>query len=147
MLSTSEAFLLAPTRPSTPIWSWLGFLAAAIGAVGLIGLFATYAAPLPLQRALAREAALDAALAASRGPDPAAALEALRPRLDDSAAALLPYSADEPARIARERPLMRARLETEAAIVAVRLRWLIGLVTLMAIVFAAAVLRGLTRSL
>ena len=31
--------------------------------VGLTGLFATFAAPLPLQRALLREAALDEALA------------------------------------------------------------------------------------
>lgn len=129
-------------QASPPIWTWLGFLAAAIGAVGLIGLFATYAAPLPLQRALAREAALDDALAAAREPDPARALEALRPRLDDSAASLLPYTPDMEQRVARERPAMRARLEAEQAAIARRLRWLIAIVTLMAVAFATAVLRG-----
>lgn len=135
------------TRATAPaLWSWLGFLAAAIGAVGLIGLFATFAAPLPLQRAMAREAALDEAVTIARGPDPAVALEALRPRLDDSAGAVLPYAPDLEARVARERPAMRARFATEAAIVATRLRWLIGMVTLMAVTFAAAVLRGASRT-
>lgn len=133
-------------KPTTPIWTWLGFLAAAICAVGLIGLFATFAAPLPLQRAMAREAALDDALAIGRGADPAATLETLRPRLDDSAASILPFSPDLEARVARERPLMRQRFQAEAAAVAQRLRWLVGMVTLMSIAFAAAVLRGVTRS-
>ena len=136
----------ASPSPSPPIWTWLGFLAAAICAVGLMGLFATFAAPLPLQRALAREAALDDALAIARGADPAPALEALRSRLDDSAAVVLPYAPDFEARVARERPAMRARLEAEAAAIARRLRLLVVVVTLMAIAFAAAVLRGVTRT-
>ncbi len=132
--------------PTPSLWTWLGFLAAAICAVGLIGLFATFAAPLPLQRAMAREAALDEAVAIARTADPAPALEALRPRLDDSAAVLLPYTPDLEARITRERPAMRRRFEAEAAAIARRLRLLVVVVTVMAIAFAAAVLRGVTRS-
>lgn len=135
-----------PEAPSPPIWTWLGFLAAAIGAVGLIGLFATVAAPLPLERALAREAALDEALLLASGPNPAPSLEALRPRLDDSADAILPYAPGIEARIAQERPAMRARMQADADAIAVRLRWLVVVVTLMSVAFAAAVLRGITRS-
>ena len=39
--------------------TWIAFLAMAFVVVGLAGLFASYAVPLPLQRAIAREAALD----------------------------------------------------------------------------------------
>jgi hypothetical protein len=138
---------LTQTRPDAPsIWTWLGFLAAAIGAVGLMGLFATFAAPLPLQRALAREAALDRVLVLAHGADPATALEALRPSLDDSADAVLPYGPGIEERVARERPAMRARMEADAAAVAIRLRWLVCVVTVMAVAFAAAVLRGASRS-
>src|SRR5665213_1095854 len=70
-----------------PNLATMGFLAVAFAMVGLIGLVASYAAPLPLERALARDAALDAVLAT--GGD-AAAIEALRPRLAESADALLP---------------------------------------------------------
>jgi hypothetical protein len=108
--------------------------------VGLAGLFASYAVPLPLQRALARDAALDAALAAVHGPAPAAALEALRPELGDSAEALLPPGGDMAAKIAAERTAMRARLLAEAQAVATRTRWLLAIVTLMGTAFGVAVL-------
>ena len=74
--------------------TWFAFLAMAFAVVGLTGAFASFAAPLPLHRALTREAALDDALIAVSAPDPKAALEALRPRLGDSAAALLPIAGD-----------------------------------------------------
>jgi hypothetical protein len=129
-----------------PGGSWMAFLAMTFAVVGLAGLFASYAAPLPLQRALARDAALDAAAAAVRGPDPQAAIEALRPRLDDSAAALLPVGGDMPARIARERAAMRARFLAEADTTDLRLHWLIALITIMGGLFGIAIMRFSARA-
>ncbi len=76
-----------------PNLATMGFLAVAFAMVGLIGLIASYAAPLPLERAMARDAALDAVLEQA-GSDPAAAIEALRPRLAESADALLAAGGD-----------------------------------------------------
>jgi len=68
------------------------FVAMAFAVVGLTGVFATFAAPLPLERALAREAALDEALRptdverlslVAAGPDLAGA-NVERPRLAGS---------------------------------------------------------------
>jgi len=118
----------------------VAFLVMAFVVVGLTGVFASYAVPLPLQRALAREAALDDALAAARGPDPRDAVAALQDRLDDSAAAVLPVGGDMAARIAAERTAMRARFLAEAAAVATRVRWLICVITVMAALFGVAVL-------
>jgi hypothetical protein len=120
--------------------TWMAGLAMAFVIVGLTGLFASFATPLPLERALAREAALDDALTAAKGADAAAAIEALRPRLDDSAAALLPVGGDMAARIAAERIAMRARFQLEADTVVTRLRWLICVITVMAAAFGIAVL-------
>jgi hypothetical protein len=119
--------------------TWMAFLTMAFAVVGLVGLFASFAAPLPLERALARDAALDDALRIAQSPDPAAALAALAPRLDDSAAALHPGD-DLPAQVARERAAMRARFLAEADATAMRLRWLIALITLTGAAFGAAVL-------
>jgi len=137
----------APTGAPKPRINptWVAFLAMAFVIVGLAGLFASYAVPLPLERAVAREQALDAALAAAHGADPAAALEALRPQLGDSAAALLPPGGDMDARIAAERVAMRAHLLAEAAAVAGRTRFLLAVVTLMAAVFGVAVLHMARR--
>jgi hypothetical protein len=122
--------------------AWIGFLCMAFAVVGLTGLFATYAAPLPRERELAREVALDDALA--RGPDPAA-LEALRDRLDDSAAAVLTGDAPLAERVQAERLAMRARFDAEAAATDTRLRWLVCVVTLMAASFGAAIIGGMAR--
>jgi hypothetical protein len=123
----------------------LAFVAVAFGIVGLIGVFATYAGPLPLEREAAREVALDSALAAARGADPAVALEALRPRLDDSAGVLKGGVEGIEPRIAAERAAMRERFAAEAAATGLRLRWLIVMVTLMAFVFATTMLGGAIR--
>ncbi len=120
--------------------TWSAFLAMAFVVVGLAGLFASYAVPLPLERALAREAALDAAQAAAHGADPAAALAVLRPELGDSADAVLAPGGDRDARIAAERVAMRARLLAEADAVALRTRFLLAVVTLMAAAFGIAIL-------
>lgn len=122
--------------------TWIGFLIVTFAIVGLTGLFATFAAPLPLERAVAREQALDDAQAASHRPDAAQAIEALRPRLDDSADALLPIGGDMDARIARERTAMRTRLQTEADAISTRLIWMISVVTVMGALFGVAVLKA-----
>ncbi len=136
---------LQPRSAKNPFATWAAFLAMTIAVVGLVGLFATYACVLPLQRAMARDRALDDATAALHDADPAAAMEALRPRLDDSAAALLPVGGDMPARIAAERTAMHARLSADAEVTAVRVRWMIGIVTVMSIVFGAAILKIASR--
>ena len=123
--------------------SWLGFLLVAFATVGLAGFFAAFAAPLPLQRQAAREAALDAALVAAAQPEAAAALDRLRPSLGESAAAILAVGPDSsapdlPARVAAERRAMRGRFAHEADVVASRLRWLVGIVTVMAAAFGVA---------
>ncbi len=120
--------------------TWTAFLASAFLVVGLMGLFATFAAPLPLERALARETALDDALAIVGTPDQGAQLESLRPRLDDSAAAVIDGSGDLRDRIAAARVAMRVRLQREADAIAGRLRLLIVVVTCVAALFGAIVL-------
>lgn len=127
-----------PPRPGVPA-TWIAFLVSAFVVVGLTGLFGTYAAPLNLQRAMAREEALDDALQAA-GRNDIAALEALRPRLAESAAAILPPGGDMAARIAAARAAMRAQLTAEAEEAATRSRWLIVVMTLMGAAFGAAVL-------
>jgi hypothetical protein len=86
----------------------LGFLMMSFFVLGLTGLLAAHVAPLPLDRALQREAALDEALAAARAGN-LAALEAMRPRLGDSARNILPAGTDFEAKVAAERTAMRAR--------------------------------------
>jgi hypothetical protein len=122
--------------------TWTAFLAMAFIVVGLSGVFASYAAPLPLARAVEREGALDDAAAAAHRPDAAAAIAALRPRLAESADALLPVGGDMDARIAAERRAMRARLTAEAQAAATRARWIIVLVTLTGTAFGVAVLHA-----
>jgi hypothetical protein len=125
--------------------TWMGFLAMAFAVVGLTGLFATYAAPLPLQRALARDAALDELLAQAGSPDLPATFERLRPRLAESGDALTPSLQDLPAHIATERAAMRTRFLTEADAAANRLRWMIGIATIMAAIFGMAILQIASR--
>ncbi len=123
----------------------LAFVAMAFVVVGLIGIFSTYAAPLPLERAMARETALDAALEAGKSSNPETALAALKIRLDDSAGVLTGGADGIEARVARERVAMRARFDAEAAATGLRLRWLIGMVTLMGFVFAITMMGGAVR--
>ncbi len=123
----------------------LAFVAMAFAIVGLIGIFATYAGPLPLERAVARETALDAVLAAAKSGNPEAALDALKPELDDSAVVLKGGVEGIEQRVAAERVAMRARFTADAAATGVRLRWLIGMITLMGWVFTITMLGGSIR--
>ena len=136
-------------------YSMAGFLAMAFAVVGLTGLMAAHLAPLPLQRALAREAVLDEALAAARGPGSGAALEALRMRLGDSAAAVLASSPELETRIAAERLetriaaerlAMRARRVAEAEATGLRLRVMLAVVTVLAGGFAVVLVLAGRRS-
>ena len=111
----------------------------------MTGMFATFAAPIALQRAVLRDEALDAARAALAAPNPAAALEALRPRLDDSAAALLPIGGNMEARIDAERIAMHARMRIDHEATALRLRWLMAVVTIGSAAFGAAILASAGR--
>ncbi len=114
----------------------LGFLAMAFAVVGLTGMLAGHVGRLPLERALAREAVLDEALAAGRAGD-TAALEALRVRLGESAAAILPAGDGFDARLAGERVAMRARRMAEAGAIGLRLQVMLVVVTLLAGGFGA----------
>lgn len=117
----------------------LAFLAMAFLIVGLAGVFAAIAAPMPMHRALLRDAALDAALDAASRPDPQAALQALAPRLGESLEALAGADAASlPARIHTERAAMRGRFLSEAEALGSRLRLLVIVVTLCATAFGMA---------
>jgi hypothetical protein len=94
---------------------------------------------------LARESALDDAAAAARLPDPQPAIEALRPRLGDSAAALLPVGPDLAERIAQERAAMRVRFLRDAGNTEIQLRLMIGIITIAAAVFGIAILAIASR--
>ncbi len=128
--------------------TWIGFLAMAFVVVGLAGIFGTYAAQLPLQRELARQATLDQAAALAAQPDQTAALDALRPALGDSAAAILDAKGpgDLGRRIAAERVAVRAQFSAEADDDALRLRILIAVVTLAGALFGAAVVSITTKT-
>jgi hypothetical protein len=121
------------TRPGA---ARLGFLAMAFAVVGLTGLLAAHVGRLPLERALAREVVLDQALAAGRAGD-AAALEALRVKLGESAKEILPMGDGFEARLAAERVAMRARRMGEAQSVGLRLQVMLVVVTLLAGGFGA----------
>ena len=119
-----------------------GFLAMAFAVVGMTGLLAAHVGRLPLERAMQREAVLDEVLAAAGN---ATALEALRPRLGDSAAAVLPGGADIAGRVAAERVAMRARRLAEADATAMRLRVLLIVVTVVAGAVGIAALLAVRR--
>jgi hypothetical protein len=126
--------------------SIIGFIAICYGIIGLVGLFATFAIPVPLERAIAREQTLDEALVALRGPTPQISIDALRDRLDDSAAAFTPLPANPDAAIAAERRAMRARMQDDSAAIGERMRWMIGVITLLAGGFGIAMTGGGRRS-
>lgn len=137
---------MCPLMATNARGTWIGFLIMTFAVVGLTGLFASFAAPLPLERIITREQALDAALVAVHGPNPATDLASLRLRLDESAAALTPLGGDMDSRIARERIAMRSRLLAEADAVATRLRWMISVITIMGAAFGVAILHLARRN-
>ncbi len=123
--------------------TWMAFLAMTFAVVGMVGLFASYAAPIPLERALARDATLDEALAAG---DSKARLEPLRDRLDDSAALVIDGAGPLVDRVAMARAAMHAALLQDAAETGTRLRLMISVVTVLGAVFGAVILGAMARS-
>ena len=126
--------------------SIIGFIAMCYGIIGLVGLFATFAIPLPLQRAMAREATLDEAQIALHSANPKDALEKLKLRLDDSYDALSTLPADPDRAIAAERVAMRARMQEDSTAIAERMRLMIGVITILAGGFGIAMSGGGRRS-
>ncbi len=124
--------------------TWTGFLIMAFAIVGLLGAFATFAAQIPFDRAMARSQALDQAVAAARSADPKAALDALRPRLGDSADALLAEPLPGPdgiaARAASERTRMLAELHADSQDYGFRLRIVIAAFTAASALFGVMVI-------
>jgi len=115
----------------------MGFMAMTFAVVGLTGLFASYAAPLPLERAMQREAAFDAALAPSLST---ADRTALRDQLGEDADEVLNGSGDLTQRVEAARHAARRRFQTEEAAVTNRLRLLVLVVTGAGALFGVALM-------
>jgi hypothetical protein len=111
-----------------------------------VGIFASYAVPVPLVRAVAREAALDEAQLALHSADPKAGLESLKLKLDDSYDVLIKLPVDPDRAVAAERVAMRTRMLADSAAIGERMRWMITVVTLMAGVFGIAMSGGGRKS-
>ncbi len=126
--------------------TWTAFLAMTFAVVGLTGLFASYAAPIPLDRALARDATLDEALATDGQPNQAATLAALRERLDDSAATVIDGPGPLAARVATARAAMRTEMQRQADAIGSRLRLMIVVVTVIGALFGAVILGAVARA-
>ncbi len=122
------------------IGSWTAFLMMAFAVVGLLGAFATYAAQIPLDRALARETALDQALAAERAGD-GGRLGLLQDALGDSADKIGTTEAS----LQAERLRMRSAFQAEADDVGFRLRIVIAAFTVTGGLFGAFVLAIVRR--
>ncbi|MGI4978464.1 MAG: hypothetical protein ACRYG6_16110 [Janthinobacterium lividum] len=121
----------------------------AFAVVGMTGVVATYAAQIPLQRALLHEALLDRVLLTTEAPDPAAALATLRPEvsavLGDDAAPLLGGPAPLPARVADARAHLQTSFAAEAADVGFRLRIVICVFSVVGMLFGAMLLSVVRR--
>ncbi len=123
--------------------TWMAFLAITFAIVGMVGLFASYAAPIPLERALARDATLDEALETG---DTKAALEPLRDRLDSSAALVIDGSGPLAGRVARARAAMHTALLQEADAAGANLRIMVSVVTLVGALFGVIILGTVARA-
>jgi len=126
--------------------TWTAFLIAAFAVVGLIGAFGIYAAQIPFERALAREATLTELLAAAQAPDAAARIDALRPLLGDSADHVLTGPGDLPTRVATERRRMLTAFGAESRDIGQRLRIVIAVFAAAGALFGSAVLSIVRRA-
>ncbi|MGI3778693.1 MAG: hypothetical protein ACRYGC_15495 [Janthinobacterium lividum] len=129
--------------------AWTGFLAMAFAVVGMTGFVGTYAAQIPLQRALIHEALLDRILLAGQAPDPAQALAALRPEtsavLGDQASPVLDGPGPLGTRVADARARLQTSFNAEAADVGFRLRIVICVFSVVGMLFGAIVLSVVRR--
>ncbi len=122
--------------------AWMGFMAMTFAVVGLTGLFTSYAAPLPLERAMQREAAFDAVLAPGLSAESRAAL---RDQLGEDASDVLDGAGALAVRVEAARLTARRRFATEEAAVTHRLRLLVVVVTLAGGLFGIALLNVVAR--
>ena len=122
--------------------TWMAFLATLFALVGLCGMFASYAAGVPLERAIARLAVLDEAAMASGSQ---ASLEGLRPRLASLGALVLDGPGPVPERIAAARRTVREEARREEASVTHRTRLMLGVVTLLAAGLGAGMIELVRR--
>ena len=119
---------------------WVAFLLVCFLLTGLVGLFASYAASIPLERALYRLTALDAATATGT-PD----ADAIRTVLGANAADLLTGPGELPTRLRRARAVVRREGEREAAAIGRRTRLLVGIVTVLSAAIGAGILMLASR--
>jgi hypothetical protein len=120
--------------------TWTAFLVTTFGVLGLVGAFATYAAQIPFERALAISQTMEQAVAIARQPDASARLQALRPQLGDSADAVLNGPGDMATRTAAARISMLHDLGRESEDIGMRLRIVIAVFAAAAALFGAALL-------
>jgi hypothetical protein len=126
--------------------AWTGFLVMAFVVVGLVGAMATFAAQIPFERALARSAALDQALAVSAQPDAAAQLEALRPALGDSADAVFKGPGTMADRVTKERARMFQAFGADARDTGFRVRFVLAVFTAAAALIGVVIMGVARRS-
>ena len=128
--------------------TWTAFLVIAFGVLGLIGAFSVFAAQIPFERALARNIALDHALAVAGEPDGADKLEAMRPALGESADRIIlaKPGADIVRRVEDERGRMLTAFGREAEDIGGRLRLVIAVFTVACALFGVAVLSIVRRA-
>ena len=119
--------------------TWTAFLIIAFAVVGLIGAFATFAAQIPFDRAVARLHAIDQDASLAITPNPQASLDALRPALDDSADHLFP-AAGLAQRAPAERDRVLKDFYAESKDYGLRLRVVIAAFTAAAALFGAMIL-------
>lgn len=133
--------MTARARPRA-LFSLIGFLAMAFVVVGLTGILATYAAPVPLARALRQEAVLDQALASGDASGIDALAAQFAPGKSASPRGVSPQGlqTDLPDRVAHLRVLVRQTMSAEADATAQRLRLLIIVATIAGALFGAAIM-------
>lgn len=136
----------AETTKSTDSGSWIGFLAMAFLVVGLVGALATYAAQIPFERALVRNAALDRLVASSQGSAATSPSPQLLDELGDSYAHVQGDAATLPERVAAERNRMLVAFGHESEDFGFRLRIVIAVFTAAAALFGAAILSVVRRA-
>lgn len=108
---------------------WIAFLVMCFALTGMVGLFASYSTSIPLERAMHRLTLLDR---------PGPAETNLRDAMGKDADPILALPADD--RLARARTAIMDEGQTEARTVAIRTRWMIGLVTAIAAALGAGLL-------
>lgn len=118
--------------------TWTAFLLMLFALVGLCGLFASYATAIPIERALARSTALDAA--ASGVPTDPEAVQRLQAALGSAAPAVLEGGQPLPLRISAAREIILDEERHETASVAYRTRLMLGVVTVIAATLGAGIM-------